>query len=1126
MHEDQYQQIRDFLKRFIWRCRAVGVMEAVCYLGAGLAVVFGLGLAVDLLKGPLPYAPLVYSVLTAATLLVLLGAVLFRFFQPKKLEWAARIIEQRRPELRNNLINSLQLYPRLARPEDGDQSSAAMIRALVRQTQGQLATLAVPDLVHTARLKAWTRTLVVLAVPVVAVIAWQPSLLDRTMGLVAHPLRHLPPADIFIDVVTKDVRVIRGTGVTIEAITSGAQPDEVELALRPAGPGEAETDPQRIERIEMQRFSEGENRYRGQVSRVGADLEYRVAADSFTSPWYRIAAVERPAVADLKVMLYPPHYTGLPAETIVGGNIRGIKGSTLSFDVETNKDAARAKLVLDSKREIPLKVTGKNAQGSMVLFRSQRYSIRIEDEFGFVNLAIPYEMRALPDAFPTVELLQPTDDLEVNGDESLALEYHGSDDYGVQEIRLVARVGEREERVPMWEDEPARNLRDRFSWDLSALGLKEGDVVTYHLEVLDNDTISGPKLGKSRPLTLRLKNIKAEHEKVADMLRQLSDEMVDLLGDHLEAGEPLESAEAETPVAETTPPGMEQQARREQPLAQGLDRMMSRVDELMEQIRTDKMSDFATWSDLEQLKRNLDYTRTDLIERMNQASSPEQREAAHDEMATELERMSMLSEDIGKRLTGQNIASTAQDMLKSQERLLDSLEKLRSGNKELDEVLKELSELSRQLQELQNSLAQFAQQAPDQFLNRESMRNMPFSDMQSAMQEIRKKLEQGDIEGALQMARELFNQMAQMVASLRGNQQQAQNSMMGRMQSAMMQSSSELQQILEEQQSILQGTETSHKETTRILDEKLAEALAQFEEKARAQLPSMVEAFQETLEETRENASPAPGTSPEGWVQPPSYYPLFAGMSGMLDERDFTALKKQMELALDELKKEGLDTFDEDQKRAIAALEELAEQQQALSELTGPELTAEQKETVRGLAGRESALEHRTGSLTERLRNLFQLFPSLDPKILKNIEEAEGFMGTAAEQLAALEPGTAIPPEEQAIQRLSQSNQQMQSAMQQLAQRGQMGRVPLVYMFRLGRFMPSGRLMPLPGTPQFPDFDVDQGITGLDTEKFKLPGKDDYQPEKFREEILDSLKQGVPPQFKEQIESYFKELTQ
>lgn len=1124
MHEEQYREIRTFLRRFVLRSKMIGGTEALCLIGIGLSALFGLGLAVNFLKGPLPYAPLLYSVLTGATLLVLTGFTLYRFLRPKRLEWAARIIEEKRPELRNNLINSLQLYPRLQTRPNGDQSSGPMILALIRQTHRQLAALNVRDLVDTARLRVASKVLAALAVPVLAIILWQPLLLNETVALVAHPLRDLPPAETFIDVVTRNVRVIRGTAVAIEAVTSGAEPDHVGLELRSAA-SSAEVTPE-AEQVEMRPLQGDANRFRGEVSQVAEDLEYRVVAGPFSSPWYEIAAVDRPSVGDLKVRLYPPHYTGLPTETIRGGNIRGVKGSTLSFEVETNKEVVRARLVLDVGGEVPLKVTGQNAQGSMVLFRSQRYHVRLEDAFGFESLAIPYEMRAVPDGFPTVELLQPTQDLEVNGNETLSLDYLASDDYGVQEIALVAKVEGREDRIPVWRDEPDRNFRDQFSWDLNSLGLKEGDVVTYYLEVLDNDSISGPKLGKSRPLTLRLRNLKAEHERVADRLRELSDEMVDLLGDHLESIYP-----------ETPPAGEEAKAREAQPLAKGpedeplakgLDKMMSRVDQVMEEIREDRMSDFATWSDLEQLKRNLDYTRNDLLKRMNEAPPGEEREIAQDEMSTELERMSMLSEDIGKRLTGQNLASTAQDMLKSQERLLDSLEKLRSGNKELDEVLKELSELSKQLQELQNSLAQFAQQAPDEFLNRESLRNMPFSDMQSAMREIRKKLEQGDLEAALQMARELFNQMAQMVASLRGNQQQAQSSMMGRMQSAMMRSNSELQQILQEQQSILRGTESTHKEAMQAIEEELGEAMAQFEARAREELASMADAFTEPLEELEESRE---GLSPDtedarNQAQEPSLYPLFSAMQGMLDEGDFPALSKQMQLAQQEMNRRPPDSFGEDQRKAMAALEELSARLQTLRELAVPELTAEQKEAVRNLASRQSALESRTDNLTERLRNLFQLFPSLDPKILKNIEEAEGFMGDAKQELGALAPGTAIPPEEQAIQRLSQSNQQMQSAMQQLAQRGQMGRVPLVYMFRRGRFMPPGRLMPLPGTPQFPDFDLDQGITGLDTEKFKLPGKDDYQPEKFREEILDSLKQGVPSQFKEQIESYFKELTQ
>ena len=65
------------------------------------------------------------------------------------------------------------------------------------------------------------------------------------------------------------------------------------------------------------------------------------------------------------------------------------------------------------------------------------------------------------------------------------------------------------------------------------------------------------------------------------------------------------------------------------------------------------------------------------------------------------------------------------------------------------------------------------------------MQSLGFNEMFSALEEIRKKLMQGDIEGARQLARELFNQMASMVASLQNAQRSAMASSMGRMQGEM-----------------------------------------------------------------------------------------------------------------------------------------------------------------------------------------------------------------------------------------------------------------------------------------------------------------------------------------------------
>lgn len=1111
MYEEEYRPIDDFLRRFLARLKRVEGLEALCLAATALAVLAALGVGVDMVKERLLYAPLVFSVLSILVVLGLAGFTVYSFLRRRRLAWAARAVERQRPDLRNNLINSLQLYPQLADPGEGAGVSTPMILALIRQTRAQIRDLQPAGLVNTRPLRTKARLLALAAAPVIALALWHPGFPARSLELVAHPLAHMPPAEIFIHVVTRDARVIRGTAVSVEAVTSGAEPEVVELAFR-RPPSAGGSEDEGVEAVAMETGDQAGNadRYAAVLPEVTEDLDYRVVTGPFASPWYRITAVDRPVVTGLKVTLHPPHYTGLPHETFTSGNVRGIKGSTLTFSASANKAMAGAVVALDDGREVPLKVAGDLAQGSLVLFRSQRYRIHIEDAFGFANLPVPYTMHAVPDGFPVVEVFKPSEDLEVNGDERIALEYRAHDDYGIQEVTLVATIGEREERIPVWRAELTRHLRETFIWDLDGMRLEEGDVVVYYLEVLDNDTISGPKLGKSRPLSLRLKNLKAEHRHVAEMIRDISDKMVDLLGDHLEA--PPDQPAGDEQAAEQP---MEQPVER---LAEGLDRMMQRVDETMQRTREDRMSDFATWSDLETLKRNLRHAREDLVEQMRQAASAEEREHAHDAMATELERLSMLSEDVSRRLTGQDMANSARDMVKNQERFLESLEKLRSGNKELDEVLQELSRLAQQLQELQASLAQLARQMPNEFVNPSSMRNMPFSDMRSMMEQIRQKLREGDIEGALQMAREMFNQMAQLAAMLRGGQQQVQGNMMSRMQGAMNQSSNELMEILQEQQDVLLGTERTHKEIAGKIEKIRERATQELAAGAQIDLAVLEELLAAPDLESDRQRTPAERERNEAIRR------ILSGLRDMLKNRDFDTLSKQLGPATEELA--GMGELDAAQAAALGMMKEITRAYDAIAGLPEPELTAEQKEATRSLATREDALERRTRDLVDRLRYLFQLFPSLDPKIVNSIAEAREFMGEARHELGSLRPGQAVPPEQQAINLLSQSSQQMQQAMQRLAQRGRFGRVPLVHVFRRGRFLPTGEFLPPTGAPQFPEHDIDENLTGLDTEKFKLPGKDDYRPDRFREEVLESLKEGVPEQFKEQVERYFRELSQ
>ena len=1105
MGQEEYRELSVFLARFIRRLRMLKGVEGLCLTGICILLLFSLGLGIQQIRTLFPYAPLVYSLLTAVLLLLIVGRTLFQWSQRVPEERAALYIEKKCPHLRNNLINSLQLYPRVAGEKQSGGISASMVLALLRVTQKQLRTLRPDELVNTQQVKAESRLLGILTVPVFIMIFLNPASVGETFGLLLNPLKDLPPSQTSIEISPKGARVARGAAVTIQATAAGAIPKSMELILWSGEAEGQEEIPQ--EKLAMEQLGSG--KFSATIQDLQKNLHYRAVAGSFSSSSYMIETIDPPEIGNLMVTLYPPHYTGLPTQTLQGGNVEGIKGSTLRIEATSSKEIVRARILLDEGREVPLKINGKKLQGSLVLLQPQRYRILADDALGFRNSPISYEIRVRPDGFPSVEILRPAEDLEINGDETLSLEYSGRDDFGIQEINLVTRVGDRQERLPISKDGNKKLIvRERFNWELAKLGLREGEEATYHLEALDNDTISGPKLGTSRALRLRLKNLKGEHKKVAEMIQELSNRMVDLLADHLET--PLSAGKESPAPREQTDKGIEQ----------GLQEMMKRVEEVMERSEKDRLSDFATWSDLEALKRNLQFTEEQLLRQKEQSPSAAERAKLGDEISSELERMSLLAEEINKRLKAQEMAATAQDLMKGQERLLDSLERLKSGDKNLDAIMKEISRLANLLNSLQQNLSQLASRLPDEFVNNEAVRGLSFSEMFSTLEEIRKKLMQGDIEGAMQLARELFNQMASMVAALQSAQQSAMSSTMGRMQGEMMRSTSELQQIAREQQEILVETEGIHKKGLEEREDSLKEKLDRFLTKAQEELSRLAELFPD--DEIESGGGPAGDRLDEATLNH-----LVKNMISRLLKKDFSGFAEITEMAQKELGKKHTAQQEQKGKKADASLKGLKADLEALLGEPLAGLKDEEKKNLRDLSLRQGVLKERTQDLHEKLNSLFQLFPSLDPQITKNIEEAGGAMEKAQGRLGELDAKGAVPPERVALDRLSQSQQQMQTSMQQLAQRGQLANMPVSRLFRMGRFLPSGELVPLPGMPEFPQFDVEGGITGLDMEKFRLPGKEDYKaPRSFREEILESLKKGVPPQLKEQIESYFKNLSE
>src|SRR5687767_12504742 len=110
MGQEEFQELSSFLRRFTRRLTLVQGIEGLCLTAVCALLLFALGPGIKELTQFIPYAPLAYSAVTALVLVVMAGWTVYRFLRRPSQERAALYIEGKQPKLRNNLINSLQLY--------------------------------------------------------------------------------------------------------------------------------------------------------------------------------------------------------------------------------------------------------------------------------------------------------------------------------------------------------------------------------------------------------------------------------------------------------------------------------------------------------------------------------------------------------------------------------------------------------------------------------------------------------------------------------------------------------------------------------------------------------------------------------------------------------------------------------------------------------------------------------------------------------------------------------------------------------------------------------------------------------------------------------------------------------
>jgi hypothetical protein len=493
--------------RRTWRERrlAEGSLRAIALVALALL----LAIVVDNVF-PLDRGGRVASALTigAVALISALHWVVRRALEDRSDDYFAALVEEGHPELRNSLINALQLG---RGTELG--VSRPMVEAVVRDAVSATKDRPLADELDRRRVRQASVAALCALVLLAGYGSIRTQFFMNALTRILLPLAHIAPyTETRIsdrDIKPRHARVPEGTTVAVEAKVAGKVPASARL-LRRAPDGAWHPSP-------MSKPPGATDIFRATVLQPGDSFDYTVEAGDARSSVFHVEVVKRPRVASIALVLVPPAYTGQPIRRVTSkdGEIAAPAGTSVGYTLEATKPLAQAWFLTDRGDRIDLARGGDNRtwgtsfvlrhdNGRPGLSAPARYQVKLRDEDGFDD-ADPLwrSLDLLMDQPPTVTITAPGRDVQVPLESTLAIAVETEDDYGVAETRLLSCVNEGSEvsevaRFDHRQEGPRHRTRDRFAWKLSTGGLKPGDRVVYWATAEDRNNVTGPGRAESR----------------------------------------------------------------------------------------------------------------------------------------------------------------------------------------------------------------------------------------------------------------------------------------------------------------------------------------------------------------------------------------------------------------------------------------------------------------------------------------------------------------------------------------------------------------------------------------------------------------------------------------------------
>jgi hypothetical protein len=294
-----------------------------------------------------------------------------------------------------------------------------------------------------------------------------------------------------VDTATAPQRVVRQSPLDIRATVSGRMPKVAALLIQDQHGA--------IRSIELPLKAEiGGAEIAHRVEQVDEPFSYQIRAGDATTAWTSVQPVDRPRLQSFAIRVTWPAYTKRPVSTWteLPANIRALRGCEFEMEFSADQPLARAALEVSRQPkalEIPLEpATPQHYRYAAPLHEEFHFQVVGENEFGLRNAAAECRIDVVDDQPPEVKLLETSQQVALNPDETLRVDFRAKDDFGVTEAEIVAttrKEGEepRETIIPidLKAQAGSTELKKSVELDLKQFNLDAKTELSYAVRVRD-----------------------------------------------------------------------------------------------------------------------------------------------------------------------------------------------------------------------------------------------------------------------------------------------------------------------------------------------------------------------------------------------------------------------------------------------------------------------------------------------------------------------------------------------------------------------------------------------------------------------------------------------------------------